>query len=38
MLVERLEEDQQAARAAFAERFRAFAAPQARRLVEETFA
>jgi CHAD domain-containing protein len=38
MLVERLEEDQQAARAAFAERFRAFASPQARRLVEETFA
>jgi CHAD domain-containing protein len=37
MLVERLEEEQQAARAAFAERFEAFASPRARSLIEETF-
>jgi hypothetical protein len=37
MLVERLDEDQQAARAAFAERFEAFASPRARSVIEETF-
>jgi hypothetical protein len=37
-LVERLEEQQAAARAEFAERFAAFASRQQRALVRETFA
>jgi CHAD domain-containing protein len=37
MLVERLEEDQQAARSAFAPRFAAFASRHQRKLVKETF-
>jgi hypothetical protein len=38
VLVERLGEDEQAARRQFAESFRAFAAKSQRRLVKETFA
>jgi CHAD domain-containing protein len=38
LLTERLAEDQRAARAAFAKRFEAFASPERRRLVKETFA
>jgi CHAD domain-containing protein len=37
MLLERLEDDQQLARAAFAPRFAAFASPRQRRLVKDTF-
>jgi hypothetical protein len=37
-LVARLEEDEQAARAAFAERFAEFASEPQRKLVKETFA
>jgi hypothetical protein len=38
VLVERLGEDEQAARSAFAERFEAFASKDQRQVVKETFA